>query len=326
MKLGRPSSAALLAAMLAVLAACAPAGSDVRQAGAVTPPSGSAPAPAGTIVTTLPVADKAVTMAYDGRYLWIGSDSGAVTQVDTTIGQVIRTIKVGGRPGGIAVTGDGVWVADGAAATVTRLDSGTGQAGATVRVGAGPTGLAQVGGDLWVFSRSERRARVLDPRAARTTRTVALPGSGGAHPAVAGGAVWVPDQDGDGRSVWRIDPVSGRTTARVDTGGRPAEITFGFGSGWVTSSEGLTRFGPDDGRTQARIAGLGRQLDGITVTPDAVWVTSTVDNRLSRVDPVTNRVVASLVVCTGPRHLTVVGEDIWVVCGDTGMLVRVHPG
>ncbi|HEV7897996.1 MAG TPA: hypothetical protein VGP31_09155 [Planosporangium sp.] len=135
----------------------------------------------------------------------------------------------------------------------------------------------------------------------------------------------MPDQAESSRSVWRIDPASGQMTGRVDTGGHPAEIAFGFGSGWVTHSDGVTRFDPRDGRQQARITGPGGQLGGIAITPDAVWVTSTADNRLSRIDPSTNQPVASLVACTGPRHLIVVGDDIWVLCGNAGMLVRVHP-
>ncbi|MCW2639125.1 MAG: hypothetical protein JWP76_1431 [Dactylosporangium sp.] len=273
-------------------------------------------------------------MAFDGRYLWVSGSGGAVSQVDTTIAQVIRTIRVGGRPAGVAVTADGVWVADSAAATVNRLDPGSGRVNATVRVGAAPLGFAQVDRDLWVFSQSDQRARVLDPRAARVTRTVPLSGLGGGNPAVAGGAInpavaggaiWVPDRFGTSSAVWRIDPVSGEVTARVDAGAQPSEIAFGFGSGWVTHADGITRFDPGTGKEQARITGLGRQLDGIATTPDAVWVTSTADNLLSRIDPATNQPVASLVVCTGPRHLIVVGDDIWVVCGGAGLLVRVHP-
>jgi YVTN family beta-propeller protein len=264
-------------------------------------------------------------MAFDGRYLWISGSGGAVSQVDTTIAQVIRTIRVGGRPAGVAVTADGVWVADSAAATVNRLDPGSGRVNATVRVGAAPLGFAQVDRDLWVFSQSDQRVRVLDPRAARVTRTVPLSGLGGGYPAVAGGAIWVPDRFGTSSAVWRIDPVSGEATGRVDAGAQPSEIAFGFGSGWVTHAGGVTRFDQGAGTEQAGITGLGRQLDGIVTTPDAVWVTSTADNLLSRIDPATNQPVASLVVCTGPRHLTVVGDDIWVLCGDAGLLVRVHP-
>jgi DNA-binding beta-propeller fold protein YncE len=250
---------------------------------------------------------------------------GAVTQVDTTIGQVIRTIKLGGRPVGIAVTADGVWVADNAGSTVTRLDPGTGQPNATVRVSANPLGFAQVDRDLWVFSQSEQRATVLDSRTATVSRTVSLPGLGAGYPDVAAGAIWVPDLAGTTRSVWRLDPASGQVTRRVATGTHPAEIAFGFGAGWATDEEGITRFDPNTGTQQARVTGLGRQLDGIATTAEAVWVVSIADNQLSKIDPATNRMTATLKVCTGPRHLTVVEDDIWVACLNAGILVRVHP-
>jgi YVTN family beta-propeller protein len=314
---------ALSITLLAAVTACTPAGSGLHPAAAAPRPGSSVSA--GTIVATLPVGDQAVTMAFDGRYLWVSSTSGVVTQVDTTISQVIRTIKVGGRPAGIAVTAEGVWVADSASATVSRLDLGSGQVNATVRVGAGPVGFAQVDRDLWVFGQSDQRARVLDPRAARVTRTVSLAGLGGGYPAVAGGAIWVPDRSAAGRTVWQIDPASGQVAARVETGAHPAEVAFGFGAGWVTHDEGVSRFDLVGGKELTRITGLGRQVSGLAITPDAVWATSVADNRLSRIDPATNQPVASLEVCTAPRHLTVVGDDIWVVCGDAGMLVRVHP-
>ena len=57
-----------------------------------------------------------------------------------------------------------------------------------------------------------------------------------------------------------------------------------------------------------------------------MWVVSIAGNRLSRIDPGTDKPTGSVAVCTGPRHLTVVGDDIWVACLNAGMLVRVHPG
>ena len=318
----RPAIPCLL--LVSALAACGSGGGGGRPAS--SGPGPSRPLTAGTIVTTVPVANQAVTMAYDGRYLWVGSaDGGSVTQVDTTIGQAIRTTRIGGRPIGIAVTAEGVWAADNAGSSVTRLDLGTGQPNATVRVASNPLGFAQVDQDLWVFSQSEQRATVLDPRAATVTRTVPLPGLGGGYPDVAAGSIWVPDLSGTTRSVWQINPTSGQVTRRIGTGPHPAEISFGFGSGWVTDEQGVTRFDPATGKVQARITGLGRQLDGIAATADAVWVVSIADNRLSKVDPTTNQPVATLNVCTGPRHLTVVGDDLWVACLNAGLLVQVHP-
>lgn len=309
--------------LVTALAAC---GSDGGGQPASGRPSPSRPLTAGTIVTTVPVASQAVAMAFDGRYLWVGSaDGGSVTQVDTTIGQAIRTTKIGGRPIGIAVTADGVWVADNAGSTVSRLDFGTGQPNATVRVAPNPLGFAQVDRDLWVFSQSDQRATVLDTRTATVTRTVSLPGLGGGYPDVAAGSIWVPDLSGTTRSVWQINPTSGQVTRRISTGPHPAEISFGFGSGWVTDEQGVTRFDPTTGKVQARIADLGRQLDGVATTADAVWVVSIADNRLSRIDPATNQPIASLNVCTGPRHLAVVGDDLWIACLNSGLLVQVHP-
>jgi streptogramin lyase len=308
--------------LVAMLAACGTGGGQPVTSGQV---STQRPVTVGTIVTTVPVGDEALSMAFDGRYLWVGSAKGGVTQVDTSISQPIRTIKLPGRPVNVAVTADAVWVADNAGATVTRIDPATGMPAATVRVGANPLGLAQLDGDLWVFSQSEQRATVLDPRTNQVKRTVPLPGLGAGYPAVATGGIWVPDLAGTTRSLWRVDPGTGLADLRLATRAHPAEVAFGFGSGWVTDDDGVIRFNPATGKEEARIDDVGRRLDGIVATTDSIWTVSIDDNLLSRIDPGTNRPVASLSVCTGPRHLTVVKDDIWVSCFDAGMLVRIHP-
>jgi hypothetical protein len=308
-------------ALVLTSTACGAADStQTRPAGAVT----RAPA-VGTIVTTLGVADQAVSMASDGRYLWVGGASGQVTQVDTTISQVIRTVRLPGRPVGVAVTPEGVWFADNAGSTVTRLDAGTGLVTATVRVAANPLGFAQSDRELWVFSQSQQVANVIDPARARVVRTVSTPGLGAGYPSVAGNAIWAPDLAGTTRSLWRIDPDTGLSTRRIATGTHPAEVAFGFGSGWVTDEDGVIRFDPATGREQARITDIGRQLDGVVVTAGAVWAVSIADDQLTRIDAGSNKPSGSLGVCTGPRHLTVAQGDIWIACFDAGMLVRLHP-
>lgn len=320
---------ALSAVLLSVLTGCAPPGSAARPASAAPVASAAHSADslpsAGAVVATIPVADHATAMAFDGRYLWVCGEGGAVSEVDTTIGQVIRTIKLGGRLTDIAVTPEGVWVADAAAGTVTHLDLGSGQPGAPIRVGAGPVGFVQANRELWVFSDSEKKARVIDPRAAKVVRTITLPGAAGGNPAVAFGAIWMPDRNGADSAVWRIDPASGEVTDRVSTGTHPVEVAFGFGVGWVTHDDGISRFDVVGLKELARVTGVGRQVGSMAATLDSLWVTSAGDNRLTKVDPSTNDPVASLQVCTRPQHLMVVGNDIWVVCHDAGALIRVHP-
>jgi YVTN family beta-propeller protein len=67
-----------------------------------------------------------------------------VAVIDTAKGQVIRTIPVGRRPWGIAVTPDGrrVYTANGLSNDVSAIDTATGRVVATIKVGEGAWGIA----------------------------------------------------------------------------------------------------------------------------------------------------------------------------------------
>ncbi len=71
----------------------------------------------------------------------------------------------------------------------------------------------------------------------------------------------------------------------------------------------------------------GRKARHINATTDgtAIWVTSQADGQVSRIDPATNRVVATLGVGREPRHCRVGFGSIWVTNYGSATVSRIDP-
>ena len=128
-------------------------------------------------------------------------------------------------------------------------------------------------------------------------------------------------------SVWALIGLfeePSRTLASFDEEGRridqlPAPsgakaVRAGFGSLWVSAENGVVRIDPADGHTQANVQ-TGRGAGALTVTEDAVWVLNTLDGTVSRIDPETDGVVATVVASVGAvarGDIAAGGGSVWV--------------
>ena len=72
---------------------------------------------------------------------------------------------------------------------------------------------------------------------------------------------------------------------------------------------------------------IGRRhgVKGITATDDAVWVTSTFDEELYRIDPATNKVVATYAIPSHVEGVTAAGGWLWLSRYEPDEVVRVDP-
>jgi YVTN family beta-propeller protein len=70
---------------------------------------------------------------------------------------------------------------------------------------------------------------------------------------------------------------------------------------------------------------VGRGPSGLAVGAGAVWVTSSRDGTVARIDPAAGRVVATSPVGRAPGGLTVAGGAVWVALPDRGGLGRIDP-
>ena len=146
----------------------------------------------------------------------------------------------------------------------------------------------------------------------RVRRSLALQLSDPVALAVGEGAVWVAARDVDGHAVLRVDPQTGEVIATIPI--PPREVTDPVSGATVLSSNEPT---------------------DIAVGPGAVWLTSgqagtaglagTAHSVLSRIDPATNQVVATIEI---ERALSVDANDssggVWVT-GPGQAVSRIDP-
>jgi streptogramin lyase len=176
--------------------------------------------------------------------------------------------------------------------------------------------------------------------------TISAPSIGGI--AVGAEAVWVANL-GPG-TVTRIDPQTNDVAATIQIGDRsanlgfgPTFLAFGHGSLWVLdgASSSVFRVDPQTNRIVASLSlGSGTQGTtaplGIAVSADAVWVANRwgtdygPDGSVVRIDPLTNRIVASLGLGTrpdggGPTMLAAGSEAVWVGVPSTRSIARIDP-
>lgn len=129
-------------------------------------------------------------------------------------------------------------------------------------------------------------------------------------------AVWAFDWTG----VTRIDPATNQvvrfTLKAADGSERPSVFgAVGFGSIWVGDfdKDEVRRY--DENSGDLTIAVSVAKPEGLVVAGDSVWVTNHRTGSVSRIDPATNLVVATVELgregASGPERIIAAGGNIW---------------
>jgi streptogramin lyase len=156
-----------------------------------------------------------------------------------------------------------------------------------VRVGPLPTDIAFAQGHAWVPSAGSDELVAIEDRPA-PKRDASLHASSGALRVAS-----------DGLSIWLAGAIDNR----------------------LTSVDSL--FGAEASRHRIPV---GADVVDVAVGRDAVWVTNGARGTVTRIDPVTDRVLEPA-IRTGrfPTALAVGARDVWVVNSGDGTLARVDP-
>jgi len=246
------------------------------QAIAQTPPA--APRPAADIPLTRLTADAAIPVALG---------SGAIESADA------------------------VWVPNRAAGSLVRIDAKDNQPGAPVVVGAQPCASLVVAFDsVWVplcgdgtIARIDPKASpMIDPKASKPSATLKTKvASNDGRIATAVGSVWaITDRKG---VLSRIDPDTNTVVAEVYVAAGASAVVFGEEALWITSDEGatghLTRVNPHNNEI-VEVIEVGPKPGRLAVGEGGVWTLNRGaggnGGTVSRVDPATNKVVATIPV------------------------------
>jgi streptogramin lyase len=150
--------------------------------------------------------------------------------------------------------------------------------------------------------------------------------------AAGGGGIWLSGQ----QEIYRLDPRTGRRVARIPVPQGPCQATdVGAGAMWTATcrTPGLTRIDTRRNRV-ARHADLPVAVDyfgegSIGVGAGAVWLVTDAERctacRISRVDPRTLKVTASIPVLIGAAGVRVGAGSVWVTNPVRDVIQRIDP-
>ncbi|GEN98575.1 hypothetical protein NSE01_04080 [Novosphingobium sediminis] len=141
----------------------------------------------------------------------------------------------------------------------------------------------------------------------------------------------------DGDTVWatnkgRVEQWSVKGKKAEYPMGRPCGgMSVDFGSLWVADcpENAVKRIDVKTGRLLAVVSsGIANNMEGElnTVTgAGSVWIGSEASGKIARIDPATNKVVASIPVTPGSWYLTFGLGALWAVSGKEQVLSRIDP-
>jgi virginiamycin B lyase len=174
------------------------------------------------------------------------------------------------------------------------------------------------------------------PRAGTIVARISIPDESGAL-AVGEGAVWTTSDVV--ATLMRIDPSRNSVVARAkiesrkecpELPGSCGEAAAGNDGVWLarTPDNTVLRIDPRDNSVRAKIP-VGPQPEGVATTPGAVWVVDRGGPAVSRIDPATNRVVATIRIasmracCSDHMAIAAGGRAVWATVPAQRTVVRI---
>ena len=266
----------------------------------------AAVAPATGIVEAAPALPGVGRVAVAGGLVWVGGDdSRTVSAVDPRTHRLVRTVPTGLFPTDIAAGGGSVWVVDGSRGRVVRIEPGYGRAGEPLRFrpagdqpadrfGSDPTAIAADDHGAWITDGGTRLLRADPDGSALESIPV---GRSLVGVATGAGSVWA--ISGEAAEAIRIDPQTGKVTARVQITAAPelesafpVAVAAGGDFVWVLNANtgSVTKIDP---RTRSIVStitvGIERGPAELAADTAALWVANE-DGSLARIDAVTDEV------------------------------------
>lgn len=242
------------------------------------------------------------------------------------VGRIVAVLSPGGYLDGLAATGTTLWATDLSGNRVVRVNAVSGKLLSPVSVPDGPLSVVPDGTGVWVASYQGNSVRHIDA-AGDVTATVTTPSSAPCGLAIVGPLLWIVDQS-DGKGVV-VSTTDGSVRQHLTTGALAGFATAAFGSVWVGDFEGtsgLVHRLPVQHTGPASTVKTGLGPIGLAAGDGSLWVTNANDDSVSRIDPATDKVVATIdLPGATPTGVLVTSDGVWVAGYKTNALYRIDP-
>jgi streptogramin lyase len=113
-----------------------------------------------------------LALAYGAGALWVGSQDGALTEIEPRTEHAIAVLRHIGDPEALAVGAGSVWVAEASQDDIRQVDPVTHRITRSIPIGGTPSGLAIGAGSVWAVTPSESRVWRIDPRTDAVTAAI----------------------------------------------------------------------------------------------------------------------------------------------------------
>jgi len=251
-----------------------------------------------------------------------------------TSDHVVAKLHVAGRPNGIAVGPDALWVAlidpKQTTSKLSRLDPATGAVRKTVAIKGVASVTIRAGNSVWVgangdwYDKTNGTFREFDWKTGAVKNIIPF-----AHPVF--GAAY------GGGSLWFVVGRAPATLVQVDAAtsrviGRPIQLdqsrviglAYGAGAIWATGFEDGKLIRVDAKNRRVTTATVGDGPVGVVVAGGRVWVANRSSGTVSRVDPATMRESRDQIrVGTSPTWIASTAGSIWVSNQSGGTVSRI---
>ena len=227
------------------------------------------------------------------------------------------TVALALAPGSVE-SADAVWVPSRAGGTIVRIDAKDNSLGVPIAIGGQPCASLVVAFDsVWVPLCGDgaiARADVKTMKVATTLKIAVADGDGRIATGV--GSIWaITDRKG---VLSRIDPDTNMSVAEIYLAGGATAVVFSDDALWITS---------DDDKT-GRLTRVNPHNNEIVEVVDegGVWTLNRGNGTVSRVDPATNKVVATITVGedVAKGEITAAFGSVWISAPGVP-IVRIDP-
>ena len=238
---------------------------------------------------------------------------------------VVAKIRVGVHPCSAVEANGRLWVTNFVSNTVSVVDPVRNRVvGKPIKVDSEPCGIVAGAGSVWTHAYGGTRLDRIDVRTRKVTRIRI--GHGSYDVLFAEGSVWVTNNTDD--TVSRVDPATNRVVATIPLAGGPAGLAFAAGTVWVGTNgvdDDVVRIDPATNAT-TRIATGHIGPAWFSGSGDILWVSSVPEGTVSRLDPATGAVTATVEAGTQPADGTVAPDGlVWIPNLGDRTITRIDP-